>query len=190
MKLRNTPESWGLVQRLLHWSVAGIILYQLAVGVWMANVVDDLFARFALTQTHKSWGTVVFALGLLRLAWRWSQPAAPREPVGQKPWERAAAKATHVGFYALMLWMPLSGWLMASASPLQDSYGVRNRVFDWFELPDPFVPGSAGLAETFQALHVAGAILLALLLALHAGAALKHHLVLRDDVLERMSWGR
>ena len=190
MKIRNDAESWGLIARLLHWAMAAIIVFLLAVGVYMANFVDDLFARFALTQTHKSWGFVVFALALVRLGWRWAQPAAPGLPADTKPWEATAARLTHVGFYALMLLMPVTGWLMASASTLQDDYGVKNMVFGLFELPDPFVPGDAGLEEALHALHVAGAVSLGGLLALHVGAALKHHFVLRDGVLRRMSWGR
>lgn len=190
MKLGNDAESWGLVQRLLHWATAAIILFLLAVGVYMANFVDDLFARFALTQTHKSWGVVVFALGLARLGWRLASPAAPGLPAGTKRWEAAAARLTHVGFYALMIWIPVSGWLMASASTLQDDYGVKNMVFGLFELPDPFVPGDLALETALKTAHIAGAVALGALLLLHVAAALKHHFVLRDGVLRRMSWGR
>ena len=190
MKLKNDAESWGWPARLLHWAMAAIILFLLGIGVYMANFVDDLFARFALTQTHKSWGFVVFALVFLRAGWRAAQPAAPAEPEGTKRWEATAARATHFGFYALMLLMPLSGWLMASASRLQDDYGIENEVFGLFALPDPFVPGDDGLEAIFQTVHIGGAILLTALLAAHVGAALKHHFILRDGVLLRMSWGR
>lgn len=188
MPLRNTERSWGWVQRALHWAVAAIILYQLAVGVWMANFVSDQFDQFALTQIHKSWGVAVFALGLVRIAWRATQAAAPARPADLKPWEAVAAKATHLGFYALMLWTPLTGWLMSSASPIQDLLNMENRAFGW-ALPDPWVPGDRAAADLLHSLHVAGAVALAGLLVLHVAAALKHHFLLRDDVLRRMSWG-
>jgi cytochrome b561 len=189
MTLRNTTESWGWLARVLHWVVAAIILYMLALGVYMVRL-DDIFARFALTQTHKSWGFVVFTLACVRLAWRLVNRAAPRDPPDMKPWERALARGLHWGFYALMVALPLSGWLMASASPLQDSYGIKNMVFGVFEMPDPFIPGDKATEAAFKLIHNGAAIALALMLTLHVGAALKHHFVLRDDVLKRMTFGR
>jgi cytochrome b561 len=190
MKIRNDAESWGWPARVLHWAVAALIVFLLGLGFYMANFVDDLFERFALTQTHKSWGFIVFALGLARMGWRLANPVTPRDPEGVRPWEATAARLTHVAFYALMALMPLSGWLMSSASPLQDTYGIENRVFDWFVLPDPFVPGSQTLEAVFHGVHFWGGVTLAALLAVHAGAALKHHFIARDTVLRRMSWGR
>jgi len=189
MTLRNTATSWGWPARILHWSMAALMLFMLGLGLYMTRL-DDVFARFALTQTHKSWGFVVFALACVRLAWRLSNREAPRDPPGMKPWERALARLSHWGFYLLMVALPLSGWLMASASPLQDSYGVRNMVFGLFELPDPFIPGDKGVEAAFKLIHNAAALALGLLLVLHVGAALKHHFVLRDDVLKRMTFGR
>jgi cytochrome b561 len=189
-KLRNDSESWGWPARLLHWAVAAAIIFLLGVGFYMANFVDDLYRRFDLTQLHKSWGFVVFALALARAAWRLANPVAPAEPAGASRWEALAARATHAAFYVLMILMPVSGWLMASASTLQDDYGIRNRVFGLFDLPDPFVPGDKALEATLHAVHFWGGVALAALLVVHAGAALKHHFVDRDRVLARMSWGR
>lgn len=189
MPLSNTAASWGWPARILHWSMAAIMLYMVTLGVYMVRL-DDIFARFALTQTHKSWGFVVFALACARLVWRLWNRAAPLDPPGMKPWERVASRVSHWGLYALMVALPLSGWLMASASPLQDSYGIRNMVFGLFEMPDPFIPGDKGLEAAFKLIHNAAAVALALLLAVHVGAALKHHFVMRDDVLRRMTWGR
>ena len=190
MKLKNDHESWGWPARLLHWSVAAAILFLLPVGFYMANFVDDLMARFELTQLHKSWGFVVFALALVRIVWRRANPVTPADPPGTAGWQAAAARVTHVAFYALMILMPVSGWLMASASTLQDDYGVRNMVFGWFTLPDPFVPGDKGLEQVFHTVHFYGAVALSALLVAHVGAALKHHFVQRDAVLKRMIWGR
>jgi cytochrome b561 len=190
IKLFNDRSSWGWPARLLHWTTAGVILFMLGVGFYMTNFVDDLFARFALTQTHKSWGFVVFALALTRLGWRVVNRTSPPEPAGTKPWEALAARVSHAAFYGLMLLMPISGWLMASASPLQDTYGIKNRVFDWFVLPDPFIPGSQALESVFSTIHYGGALTLAALLVVHAGAAMKHHFIKKNDVLGRMTWGR
>ena len=82
--------------------------------------------------------------------------------------------------------MPLSGWLMASASPLQDRFGVKNKVFGLFEMYDPFVPGNEALTSFFAQVHFYSAIALSALLLGHAGAALWHHFHHKDDVLRRM----
>jgi cytochrome b561 len=193
MQFRNTLESWGWGARLLHWAMAVLILFLLGVGFYMVEILGsrDLVARFQLTQTHKSFGFVVFALALARLAWRLADPV---RPAADRGWQAAAARGAHLALYALMLWMPLSGWLMASASPLNDpgAYPVqiRNMVFGLFELPDPISPGDRELEGVLKSAHFYSALALAALLAIHAAAALKHHLVDRDDVLRRMTWGR
>lgn len=196
MRTLNTETSWGWPSRLLHWAMAVLMIGLLAVGFYMVRVLgnEDLIGRFQLTQTHKSFGFVVFVLALARIAWRWRNPVVPADPAGTQPWERRAAHAAHLALYALTLWLPLTGWLMASASPLNDPGAypmqVRNMVFGLFAMPDPISPGDRGLEALFKELHLIGALALAALLAAHAGAALKHHFVNRDDVLRRMTLGR
>jgi cytochrome b561 len=193
MALRNSATGWGWLARLLHWGMALLIIGLLLVGWYMVNVVGngDLVLRYQLTQTHKSFGFVVFVLALLRLLWRSANPT-PLAPAAPK-WETVAAGATHAMLYALMIVLPLSGWLMASASPMNDAgafpFQVRNMVFGLFALPDPVHPGSRSLEAAFKTVHLGAAIGLAALLALHAGAAAFHHLVRRDDVLRRMTVG-
>lgn len=189
MTLMNTDSTWGLPARLLHWAMAALILFLLAVGFYMANVKMDIYEQFALTQTHKSWGFVAFALGLVRIVWRLVN-RSPEPPATMSALERVGALAGHLALYVLMIAMPVTGWLMASASPLQDSYGVKNMVFGLFELPDPFRPGSQALTDTLHALHFWGGVALLAVVALHAAAALRHHFVLRDPVLARMTVGR
>ncbi|TVQ55153.1 MAG: cytochrome b [Rhodobacteraceae bacterium] len=187
MRVFNTETGWGWPARALHWAMAALILFMLGLGYVMVNMTPDLFERFRLTQIHKSWGFVVFALALARLGWRALNRRAP-EPPGQG-WQAKAAKRAHVAFYALMFILPISGWLMASASELQDLYNIRNMVFGLFELPDPFVPGDRRIEAVFKAIHVAAAVALAALLVAHALAALKHHFIDRDRVLMRMVRG-
>jgi cytochrome b561 len=89
-----------------------------------------------------------------------------------------------------MLSLPLSGWLMSSASPLQVDYGISNMVFGLFEMPDPFSSGSKVLSEQFKLIHeVSGNVLIALLI-LHAAAAGKHLFILKDNIVQRMTWGK
>ena len=187
MALMNTDTRWGWPARAFHWVMAILILFMLGLGLYTANIVESLSERFELVQLHKSFGFVVFVLAVLRLLWRFCNRRNPALPANMKLWERMAAHVSHVGLYLLMFAMPLTGWLMASASRAKEDLGVRNMVFGLFEMPDPIVPGDNALAETFGAIHFYLAIALMVLLAVHIGASLKHHLVLRDDVLRRMS---
>lgn len=188
LRLRDSAAGWGLVSRALHWGMAGLILFQLAFGVWMVRL-PDLIRRFDLTQLHKSWGTVVFLLALLRLLWRALAPGRPALPAAMPGWQRRAAGASHLALYALMLLLPLSGWIMASASPTQDLLHMQNLVFGRWPLPDPFVPGSAPVEAAAHLVHVGAAWGLAALLCLHAGAAVWHQVVARDGLLGGMLHG-
>ena len=138
--------------------------------------------RFKIYQWHKSFGIVVLLLSLFRLIWRLTRKA-PGLPEGMKTWERAAAKLTHIGFYALMIGVPLIGWAMVSASTLP----VENQIFYLIPLPDmPGVSASKAAEARLKTLHEIGAKLILLLFVLHVGAALKHHFVEKDDVMRRM----
>lgn len=188
MPVRDGAAGWGWVTRALHWTMAALIVFQLGLGLWMTRV-PDLLARFALTQTHKSWGTVVFALAVLRVGWRLANRARPPLPAAMPGWQVRAAEASHGLLYGFMFLMPLSGWIMASASPTQDLLQMQNMVFGVFALPDPFVPGVARVEDAARAVHEAAAVGLATVLALHVAAALKHQLVDHDDLLGRMLRG-
>jgi cytochrome b561 len=187
MRAFDAPSGWGWISRTLHWAMAALILFQLGYGLWMTRFVPDLLARFAITQTHKSWGAVVFVLALVRIAWRLLNGARPPLPA-MPAWQLRAARASHALLYLFMLLMPLSGWLLASASPVQDLLGMQNLVFGHLPLPDPFVPGAERTEAALHLVHSSAAAGLALLLALHAGAALFHQFVARDDLLARMLW--
>ena len=186
----DKPLRWSRVSRALHWIMALLIIGLAVVGSYMANYEPDMLVQFELTQWHKSFGFVVFTLGCLRILWRWIGPPPPAAPLNTKAWERAAAKVTHIGLYLLMFLMPVSGWLMASASPLNDADAyptqIKNMVFGLFELPDPIAPGDKQLEALFHGIHYWSGWILAALLLLHAGGALKHHFILRDNVLIRM----
>lgn len=193
MGLRNGPDSWGWPARLLHWGMAVLIVFMLALGLYASNAELSLARKFELVQLHKSVGATILALALLRLAWRGINPT-PEQPAGTPAWQLRAARLSHATLYALMIALPFSGWLMASASPLNDaSLGaarVPNMVWGLFDMPDPFPAGSEGLTDVFFALHVTLVTALCLVLLVHVGAALKHHFRDRDAVLRRMIVGR
>lgn len=179
--LRNTERSWGAPARLLHWFTAALIFAQFALG-WMASSWRLSPTKLELFVWHKSVGLVVLLLVLVRIGWRLAGPA-PLLPAGTPRWEHRAARVSHFLLYALMLALPLSGWVINSAA------NIPFRVFGWFALPDITVPDE-GLADVAKAVHFSLVIALALLLAGHIGAALRHHYGKRNDVLLRMLTGR
>ena len=189
MSARDTTAGWGWVTRALHWTMAALILFQLGYGLTMTRFVPDLLARFTLTQTHKSFGFVVFVLAVIRVAWRLTERARPPLPAMPR-WQVRAAEASHLLLYLFMFLMPLSGWILASASPTQDLLQMQNMVFGFFPLPDPFVPGIEWIETAAHKVHTTAAVGLTAVLALHAAAALKHQFVDRDGVLMQMISGR
>lgn len=170
----------------LHWLIAILIIGMLVAGKVMENLDKNDPLRFALTQWHKSFGIVILLLVVFRLCWRMANKP-PRLPDHMKPWELRAASLTHVLLYALMFIIPLSGWIMVSASPLNLPTLLFN-TFNW-----PHVPGLATLenkkfiAGIFHRVHAIGASVMILLLLAHIGAAMRHKVMLRDGVMERMS---
>ena len=180
---------YSSVAIVLHWTIALAIVLQIILAGRMEPPPTP--ESFAVTQLHKSIGITILLLSLVRLAWRFMNPPPP-EPATLATWERRLAQVTHVGFYVVMIAMPLTGWLMVSASRIQVPtllYGV---------VPWPDLPGLAGLAPASKHLwHEIGetghgliAKVIYVLLALHVAGALKHQLFSRDEpVLGRMAPG-
>ena len=181
MKSKTSADNWSLTSRLLHWLMAGLILVQAGLG-WYAGSLSRSPLRIDMMTAHKSLGITLLMLLILRLAWRVTHPAPPPPP-GTSKWAVRAAAWTHRGLYVLMLAIPMSGWLSASAS-----------IFPWkfwwlFTWPRITAPDQA-LHDVASGIHEVLIWTLAVLLVLHIAAALKHHLVDRDQVLRRMWKGK
>jgi len=144
-------------------------------------------AQFEMFQLHKSIGISVLVLSILRLIWRCLNPP-PQQHVALKGWQRVVALAVHWGFYAIMIGMPISGWIVVSTSPLNIPT-VLFHVAPW-----PHFPGVHGLANplresinyAFGSTHMFLAFGTLVLLLLHLGAVIKHHFLDRDPILRRM----
>ena len=175
--LANTAESWGAPAKFFHWTVALLIFVQIALGVtaaaWRLSPI-----KLELFVWHKSTGVLILVLMLARLAWRLANPG-PTLPVQTPLWERAAAHASHAALYVLAIALPLSGWLINSAA------GVPFSVFWLVPLPAIVAPDER-LEELAKLAHLSLLIALCLVLAVHIGAALRHHFIKRDSVLLRM----
>ena len=179
--LRNTDQSWGAPAKLLHWVVALLVLVQICLG-WAAVSWRLSPTKLDLFVWHKSIGMLILLLMLVRLVWR-SINVAPSLPIGMAPPERLAANLSHLLLYMLLFLMPLTGWIISSAA------NIPFRIFWLVPLPAVVQPDKV-LADEVARVHLALFFVLALLLMLHIGAALRHHFVKRNDVLKRMLPGR
>ena len=185
MALRNTTTGYGAVAKLLHWLIAfgmigivvlGMVMHELDPfnGSWLG------YTTFQLYQFHKSVGFTLMALVVVRLIWKMSNPT-PELPSGMKSWEAFLAKSVHIALYVALIGMPITGWLMVSASPFQ----IPSSYFGLFNVPHLLGP-SEQLEAIFMTLHDLLGKLLIAALVLHVAGALKHHFVEKDDVLKRM----
>ena len=169
----------------LHWLIALGILAMLAMGLVMTHVKLAPFMVFKLYQLHKSVGITILLAAVLRLLWRFTH-RPPALPSDMPRWEKGAAESTHVLLYLLMIGMPLVGWALVSASPLNIPT-ILYGVIPWPHLPVfSTLADKAHVAPVLGLIHAYGAYVLLALLLLHAGAALRHHIVMRDEVLRRM----
>jgi cytochrome b561 len=171
-------QPFTLLSRILHWTMAALILLMLFIGIGM---VASLSNYHWLLSIHRPLGILVLALVALRLVNRLLNPPPPL-PAGMPEWQRFAAHASHVLLYALMFGLPLVGWAMLSAG------GYPVLLYGPWQLP-PIAPKDPALFATLRTTHTVLAFLLFATFLTHLAAALMHALIFRDDVFGSMSWG-
>jgi cytochrome b561 len=180
-RARPDPARYGIAARSLHWLTVVLLAIQIPVGLIMAyrgNVLDlwNAITDF-LYSTHKSLGLVLLSLVVVRLLVRLIGGAPAAEPSLAR-WQWMIAAANHAGLYALLLVVPMLGWLGASLFPALEVFGVVSL---------PSISGANRAASDIVfSVHRLGAFLLLALVALHVAAALYHHFIRRDGVLRRM----
>lgn len=159
----------------LHWVIALALAGELALGFAMPKDASG----FAEYQLHKSIGIAILLLSFVRLGWRWTH--ARPAPVESGP-VRAMTVIVHRAFYVFMIGMPLTGWALVSSDPLN----VPTILFG--VLPLPHLP----IAETWNHLAHEAHEWLAwgglALFAMHVAGALRHHFLLNDGLLARMTF--
>lgn len=177
MQWQNHRDGYGLVQIVLHWSIALAILVLLPLGLWMTGLdyYDPWYRR--APDIHRALGILVALLLLARLTWRLSAPVPA--PLAPDRVQRRLARVTHALLYLLPIAMVLSGYLLSTAD------GRAVDVFGWFEVPAT-LHGIDGQEDIAGDIHFALAMALIGLLLLHVAAALRHHFLLRDRTLVRM----
>jgi cytochrome b561 len=166
--------------RALHWLTVLMVTTMVPVGLFMTsraerNIWDGL--TNALYSSHKLAGVLLLTLVIVRLAYRFMHGAPPDEP-SIEPWQKLASHVTHWTLYALLLVVPILGWIGISLYPALDIFGL-------FKLPGLVAPNQPASSTVFF-LHKLGAFALVALVAVHVGAALFHYFVRKDGVLRRM----
>ena len=174
-------RQWHPVIKMLHWLMAFLVFVQFALG-WLAEGWHLSPAKLDLFVWHKSIGMLILALVLVRIVARliYRSPGFPAELSAREAW---LARVNQFLLYALMLSAPISGWIINSAA------NIPFRVFWSFNLPDITGPDKE-LASAAELWHLRLFILLALLVLVHAGAALNHHLRKHNNILRNMLPGR
>lgn len=178
MGFKNTAEKYGAVAMTLHWLIALAVFGLMVAGSVMEDIPDKIL-RFQVFSLHKAFGITVLALMIARLVWKLLNFSLPRPDASHKPWEHKLAAAVQWAFYALLIAMPLSGWLMTSAANSTVS------VFGLFTAPAIWAP-DPDMRRFFGGIHGLTANLIWLALALHIAGALKHAIIDRDGTLRRM----
>jgi superoxide oxidase len=164
----------------LHWATVLVVLALFATA-WLHVVAEERHSDFTLLllQIHRSLGVTVWMITALRLAWRLTNASLPPFPPQMTTLHRAAVKLSEYALYALLLGQPVTGMLTTLFR------GRPFAVFAW-QIP-PLISRDDMLWAAFHFSHELGAWTLATLVVGHAGMALFHHFVLRDDVLECMA---
>lgn len=207
---------YGNLAIVLHWTIAALILYNLYLGLKYSGlgtlylfhipVFKTLpgsplvlglpyneaggLAAFSILQLHKSIGFTVLGLTLIRLALRLTLYPPPPEPESLTHWEKVSSAIVHWGFYAIMLGLPLTGWVMVSGARIN----IPTLYFNNEALQIPHLgfirslprPQRIAVGDSFTDIHLRLVNVTFALLLLHIGAALKHQFVDRDAVVGRM----
>ena len=177
METHNTKERYGLVAQVLHWGIFAIFIALYVVGEMMEDAPKGP-QKWALYDLHKSFGISVLFLVFVRIGWTLSNPV-PEPAQGMPAYLEKASKITHYALYAIMILMPIGGYIMSVSGGYSVSW------FGLFKLPS-IMGKNHTLHEITEEGHEIMAGLIIFIVLLHAAAALWHHFYLKDNVLRRM----
>lgn len=171
------PLSYDPVMRAVHWTTL-VLVTATFVAIWLAD--PDIVGSYVrqVTHIHRSLGLTVAALTIFRLGWRW-RARIPALPGDLPRVQKLAARSTERLIYVLLFSQPLVGLLYTNA------YGIRVNLFLLVEFP-AVIGKDRALAAQLGAVHSFLGYALLAMIGLHAAAALFHHFIRRDDVLNTM----
>jgi cytochrome b561 len=170
----NQPRRYNLTSQCFHWLVAALVLVMIMLGFSLEWLPED-WHRMVM-KTHKATGVLILGLTLLRLSWQ-TFTRSPL-PLPAPRYQLKLAHVTHIMLYFLMLAMSLTGLMMMSA------VGNSISFFGFMEIP-PLLPEN-DLMDVLATIHGWLAYALIGFIGFHTAGALYHHLVLKDETLQRM----
>jgi cytochrome b561 len=173
----TNPQRYSSVARTFHWLIVALIIVQFAVA-WTMPEIGRGTRPEGLVGWHLSVGVVILLTALARLVWR-ATHVPPPAPRALAPALQIISRLTHALLYALLIALPLMGWINASAR------GWAVKVFGVLSLPQLVDSGSA-FGRQMGDVHATTAVVFLTIIGLHVAGAAYHAIVLRDRTLQRM----
>jgi cytochrome b561 len=180
-KAAGEAQGYSPAARAFHWLTAALVLTMVPIGITMANLELGPAVEDPMYHLHRSIGALVLTITVARLIYRLRNPAPPL-PAEIPELQQFAARATHWALYVLLIVQPILGWIATSA------YRAPILFFWLFDLP-PIWREDRPFSEAIFSVHKSLGIFIAVLILVHIAAALHHHFIRRDRVLERMVSG-
>jgi cytochrome b561 len=177
VSVTGTRSSYNGWIKFLHWLIVLLLILQFAVAWSMPDVTKDT-QPVGLIAWHLSVGSTILFLMLVRLGCRLAT-SVPPPPDDLSPLLQLMSRATHFLLYALLIVLPVLGWINASAR------GFPVQLFGFIPLP-ALVPKGSDWGQQMGDVHMTLAWVLLAVVALHVAGALYHAVVLRDATLRRM----
>ena len=174
--MRNTNEKYGKVAIVIHWVMALMIIALVFIGFSLDDIEKPL--KFTIIGLHKATGTLVLILGLFRWYWMISNDS-PAPVEGMSKADIGISHATKWILMLALIGMPMSGIIMSMFA----GHGIS--MYGLFEI-SPMLDKNIDNAKFFGSLHELGAYAISGIIGLHVLAALKHHFINKDNVLNRM----
>jgi cytochrome b561 len=172
-----SAPGYGAVAKFLHWLIAALLVVQFAIAWTMPDIGRGTRPE-GLIDLHLSFGALIIAAVIVRLAWRLAHPV-PLLVDDVPAWQNRAAQTLHFLLYAILIVLPVMGWANANAR------GWDVSLFGVIPLPK-IMPTRSALGMWLGDIHATAALVLLVVVGLHVLTALYHHIVLRDRVLLRI----
>ncbi|WP_168464287.1 cytochrome b [Wolbachia endosymbiont of Ctenocephalides felis wCfeT] len=170
-------DKYSLALRIMHWLMAVFIISMLCSGLYMKSLPVSNEIKFSIYAIHKASGVTVFGLVIIRIFLR-IFTYVPAYPANFSRLIINASKTVHFGLYSLMILMPLSGYVMSSAS------GINIKYF--FHIP-LLISKNKDLASIANGLHSVLAYFMIFFITLHILAALKHTFMDKQNIFKRIT---
>ncbi|MCD6046984.1 MAG: cybB [Gammaproteobacteria bacterium] len=178
MEIKNDSQHYGIVEKILHWLMALLIILMLSVSFFFDDFSKT--TKSTLIGTHKLIGMSIFLLAIIFLIWK-KINIKPAFPENMPRWQTFLARFVHHLLMLAIIIMPLAGWIMSTAAGKPPKIGTIALNF-------PGIPLDKTLSGFCWNIHLIVAWLLIGLISLHVLGALKHALIDKDGILRRMGF--